>query len=136
MGAQAIGELFAAGVGQVKPGLRDDFLKVYGLGATVGVLLPWGRTQESEADRIGLTLMAKAGYDRRQSLFGNGCLKSPATSRRNFCPPIRATPHASTSSKNGCPKRVRTIEESNTLQKFLLQLRSAVSAFRRLQRDR
>ena len=63
MGAQAIGELLAAGVGQVKPGMRDDFLKVYGLGATVGVLLPWGRTQESEADRIGLTLMAKAGYD-------------------------------------------------------------------------
>jgi metalloendopeptidase OMA1, mitochondrial len=63
MGAQAIGELLAAGVGQVSPGMRDDFLKVYGLGATVGVLLPWGRTQESEADRIGLTLMAKAGYD-------------------------------------------------------------------------
>jgi metalloendopeptidase OMA1, mitochondrial len=63
MGAQAIGELLAAGVGQVSPGKRDDFLKLYGLGTTVGVLLPWGRTQESEADRIGLTLMAKAGYD-------------------------------------------------------------------------
>jgi len=25
--------------------------------------MPWGRTQESEADRIGLNLMAKAGYD-------------------------------------------------------------------------
>ena len=63
MGAQIIGQILAAGVGTVNPGLQDDFLKVYGLGATVGVLLPWGRTQESEADRIGLTLMAKAGYD-------------------------------------------------------------------------
>ena len=63
MGAQIIGQILAAGVGKVNPGLQDDFLKVYGLGATVGVLLPWGRRQESEADRIGLTLMAKAGYN-------------------------------------------------------------------------
>jgi metalloendopeptidase OMA1, mitochondrial len=63
MGAQAIGELLALGVGKVSPGLHDDFLKLYGMGASVGVLLPWGRAQESEADRIGLTLMAKAGYD-------------------------------------------------------------------------
>lgn len=63
MGAQAIGQILALGVGQVSPGLQEDFLKVYGLGANVAVLMPWGRSQESEADRIGLTLMAKAGYD-------------------------------------------------------------------------
>jgi len=63
IGAQAIGQILALGVGQVSPALQEDFLKVYGLGASVGVLLPWGRAQESEADRIGLTLMAKAGYD-------------------------------------------------------------------------
>ena len=34
-----------------------------GAGATVGVLLPWSRAQESEADRLGLIYMAKAGYD-------------------------------------------------------------------------
>ncbi|HEU4366690.1 MAG TPA: M48 family metallopeptidase [Methylomirabilota bacterium] len=33
-----------------------------GAGATVGVLLPWGRAQESEADHLGLIYMAKAGY--------------------------------------------------------------------------
>jgi len=63
MGAEILGQIISLGIGQVSPGIHDEVLQAYGLGATVGVLLPWGRTQESEADRIGLTLMAKAGYD-------------------------------------------------------------------------
>lgn len=36
--------------------------------ATLGVSMPFGRSQESEADRIGLIYMAKAGYDPREAI--------------------------------------------------------------------
>ncbi|GBG01816.1 lipoprotein [Azospira sp. I13] len=39
-----------------------------GAGAAVGYLLPYSRLQESEADRMGLVYMAKAGYDPHASL--------------------------------------------------------------------
>ena len=42
---------------------RDLFLKVYGVGTQVGVLLPYSRLHETEADHLGLIFMAMAGYD-------------------------------------------------------------------------
>ena len=39
-----------------------------GLGAQYGVLMPYSRTHESEADMIGVDLMAKAGFDPTQSV--------------------------------------------------------------------
>lgn len=44
------------------------FMGLLGVGAKYGVLLPYGRTQESEADLLGLDLMAKAGFDPAESV--------------------------------------------------------------------
>jgi predicted Zn-dependent protease len=42
---------------------RELWMTAFGLGAEVGLLLPYSRLQEAEADRLGLIFMAMAGYD-------------------------------------------------------------------------
>ncbi|MEF1290938.1 M48 family metallopeptidase [Vibrio sp. M260118] len=47
---------------------RGATMAALGLGVQYGVLMPYGRTQESEADIVGLELMAKSGFNPNQSV--------------------------------------------------------------------
>lgn len=52
-----------------KPAATQNlFLQAYGVGSNVGVLLPFGRKQELEADRYGLIFAAMAGYNPREAI--------------------------------------------------------------------
>ena len=44
------------------------WMAVYGVGTQVGILLPYSRLQETEADHLGLVFMAMAGYDPHQAV--------------------------------------------------------------------
>lgn len=69
MTRQMLMELGQAGLNQAiqnKSAVAVEAINLgYGIGTTVGLVLPFSRAQEYEADHIGIILMAKAGYDPR-----------------------------------------------------------------------
>jgi predicted Zn-dependent protease len=84
------------------PATVQAVASLLGAGATVGVLLPWSRAQESEADHLGLILMAKAGYDPHAAR--DLWVRMAAASQGSGKPPEFLSTHPSD------PTRIRQIE--------------------------
>ena len=67
LATQAGGQLLSAALSQNPTQTKNMFLSAVGVGSQLG-MLHFSRTQESEADHLGLIFMAMAGYDPRGAL--------------------------------------------------------------------
>jgi predicted Zn-dependent protease len=90
-------------VGGRDPGRANLYAGLLGMGATVGVLLPYSRLQENEADRMGMIYMAKAGYDPRAAR--DLWLRMAESGKGKSKPPEMLSTHPADTT------RIRNIEE-------------------------
>lgn len=65
---QGLGIAMISQMNQLNSNTRNLLYAAYGLGTTLGTELPHSRLQENEADTIGLTYMARAGYDPEEAV--------------------------------------------------------------------
>ncbi|MBC7397193.1 MAG: M48 family metallopeptidase [Bdellovibrionales bacterium] len=118
-----IAQIIMAGAGmatgKMSPTAQQATMTALGAGAQFGVLLPFSRAQESEADLIGLDLMSQAGFDPHQSVE---LWKNMSASNGGKAPPQWASTHPSDST------RMAALEEN--IPKHVAQYESAKAAGR------
>lgn len=82
---------------------RQLWMTAFGIGAQYGVILPFSRLQETEADRLGLIFMAMAGYDPNEAI---GFWMRMSQAKEGQAPPEFLSTHPSDET------RIRKIKES------------------------
>ncbi len=122
-----VGAIAGAATGVVNPELALGAMSAYG----VGVTLPHSRRQESEADYIGLQLMAKAGYDPHEAVnFWERMSGCPKQMIGKFCFRSNAAVPEFLSTHPSDIMRIQSIEEwlPNAMQHYQPELDDAERA--------
>ena len=80
------------------PASRGAVMSGVGVGTNVGIMLPFSRAHENEADRLGLMYMAEAGYDPRAAI-GFWQRMAAASAKRGGKPPAFLSTHPADESR-------------------------------------
>jgi predicted Zn-dependent protease len=94
--AQMGGMALSAALSEQPAQTQKLFAAAFGLGTQVGILLPYSRLQESEADHLGLIFMAMAGYDPREAV---DFWQRMATEKEGGSPPEFLSTHPTSASR-------------------------------------
>ena len=112
---QGVVQAVSMGTGKMDPGQRDALMQALTGVGTYGVMLPFSRSHESEADELGLYLAADAGYDPQAAL---GLWDRMGAASAGGAPPEFLSTHPSEASrkehlKELMPKALKIREQSN-----------------------
>jgi predicted Zn-dependent protease len=86
----------SASMSNMDPGERDMLMQAMVGGGTLGVILPFSRKHESEADELGLYIAADAGYDPQASI---GLWERMGAKSQGQAPPEFLSTHPSSASR-------------------------------------
>lgn len=77
LGLQLGGMALSQALSEKTETTKEIAMAVFGVGTQLGVMLPYSRSHETEADELGLYFMAMAGYDPREApLFWERMMKA------------------------------------------------------------
>ncbi len=90
--AQMSGMALSVAIKEQPETTQKLWMTAFGVGAQYGVILPYSRTHETEADRLGLVFMAMAGYDPHEAV---GFWQRMAEKKGGKAPPEFMSTHPS-----------------------------------------
>ncbi|MDG2307170.1 MAG: M48 family metallopeptidase [Candidatus Binatia bacterium] len=95
---QATGMLMAGT--QTSGAVHPDVMSAFGVGAQYRLILAYGRARESEADFMGLDLMAQAGFDPREAVVFWNNMDEAASASGGQAPPDFLSTHPGSATRN------------------------------------